>query len=188
VISVACPDLEHPEPGPVQFFLPPMFARLFLLFITVPLIELFLFLVIGQRIGILPTFGVILLTGVLGATLARSQGLKVLAKYQQSIAQGKLPHEAVIDGLLILIAGALLLTPGFLTDTMGFLLLTPAVRQVVRGRLEASLRDRFRVVGASQATGFASAGTARPRQASVGRDGFINVEAEIVDSRADRED
>lgn len=170
-----------------------MFARLFLLFITVPLIELFLFLVIGQKIGILPTFAIILLTGVLGAALARSQGLKVLAKYQQSIAQGKLPHEAVIDGLLILIAGALLLTPGFLTDTIGFLLLAPAVRQVVRSRLETSLRDRFRVVGVTQAAGFSSAagsspGSARPRQATVGRDGVINVEAEVVESRVDRAD
>jgi UPF0716 protein FxsA len=171
-----------------------MFARLFLLFITVPLIELFLFLVIGQKIGILPTFAIILLTGVLGATLARSQGLKVLAKYQQSIAQGKLPHEAVIDGLLILIAGALLLTPGFLTDTMGFLLLAPPVRQIVRARLEASLRDRFRVVGFPQAAGFSSAaagpspGSARPRQATVGRDGVINVEAVVVESHADRAD
>jgi UPF0716 protein FxsA len=170
-----------------------MFARLFLLFITVPLIELFLFLVIGQKIGILPTFAIILLTGVLGAGLARSQGLKVLAKYQQSIAQGKLPHEAVIDGLLILIAGALLLTPGFLTDTMGFLLLAPPVRQIVRGRLEASLRERFRVVGVPQASGFSSAagsspGSASPRQATVGRDGVINVEAVVVESRADRAD
>jgi UPF0716 protein FxsA len=170
-----------------------MFARLFLLFITVPLIELFLFLVIGQKIGILPTFAIILLTGVLGATLARSQGLKVLAKYQQSIAQGKLPHEAVIDGLLILIAGALLLTPGFLTDAIGFLLLAPATRQIVRSRLEASLRDRFRVVGVTQAAGFSSAagsspGSARPRQATVGRDGVINVEAVVVESHADRAD
>ena len=170
-----------------------MFARLFLLFITVPLIELFLFLVIGQKIGILPTFAIILLTGVLGATLARSQGVKVLAKYQQSIAQGKLPHEAVIDGLLILIAGALLLTPGFLTDTMGFLLLAPPVRQIVRARLEASLRERFRVVGVPHATGFSSAagsfpGSARPREATVGRDGVINVEAVVVESRADRAD
>jgi UPF0716 protein FxsA len=170
-----------------------MFARLFLLFITVPLIELFLFLVIGQKIGILPTFAIILLTGVLGAGLARSQGLKVLAKYQQSIAQGKLPHEAVIDGLLILIAGALLLTPGFLTDTMGFLLLAPPVRQMVRARLEASLRERFRVVGVPQAAGFSSAagpfpGSARPREATVGRDGVINVEAVVVESRADRAD
>jgi UPF0716 protein FxsA len=154
---------------------------------------LFLFLVIGQKIGILPTFAIILLTGVLGAGLARSQGLKVLAKYQQSIAQGKLPHEAVIDGLLILIAGALLLTPGFLTDTMGFLLLAPPVRQMVRARLEASLRERFRVVGVPQASGFSSAagsspGSARPRQATVGRDGVINVEAVVVESRADRAD
>ena len=171
-----------------------MFARLFLLFITVPLIELFLFLVIGQKIGILPTFGIILLTGVLGAALARSQGLKVLAKYQQSIAQGRLPHEAVIDGLLILIAGALLLTPGFLTDTIGFLLLAPATRQIVRARLEASLRDRFRVVGVAHAAGFSSAGTgsstgaAHPRQSVVGRDGVINVEAVVVESHADRAD
>ena len=170
-----------------------MFARLFLLFITVPLIELFLFLVIGQKIGILPTFAIILLTGVLGAGLARSQGLKVLAKYQQSIAQGKLPHEAVIDGLLILIAGALLLTPGFLTDTMGFLLLAAPVRQIVRARLEASLRERFRVVGVPQAAGFSTAtgsspGSARPREATVGRDGVINIEAVVVESRADRAD
>ncbi len=81
-----------------------MFARIFLLFIIVPLIELFLFLVIGRYIGILPTFGIILLTGILGAALARTQGMRALAKYQQAIAEGRLPHEAVIDGLLILVA------------------------------------------------------------------------------------
>ena len=76
-----------------------MFARLFLLFLIVPLIELFLFLVIGREIGILPTFAIIFLTGILGAALARSQGLRAISKYQQSIAEGRLPHEAVIDGL-----------------------------------------------------------------------------------------
>jgi UPF0716 family protein affecting phage T7 exclusion len=76
---------------------------------------------------------------------------------------------------------------------MGFLLLAPPVRQMVRARLEASLRERFRVVGVPQASGFSSAagsspGSARPRQATVGRDGVINVEAVVVESRADRAD
>jgi len=153
-----------------------MFARLFLLFLVVPLVELFLFLVIGQRIGILPTFAIILLTGLLGAALARSQGMKAIAKYQQALAEGRLPHEAVIDGLLILVAGALLLTPGFLTDTIGFLLLAPPVRTLVRARLEDSLRRRFRVVNV--AASFRSATT---RGASANAN-VINVEAEILES------
>lgn len=153
-----------------------MFARLFLLFLIVPLVELFLFLAIGQRIGLLPTFAIILLTGVLGAALARSQGMKALAKYQQAIAEGRLPHEAVIDGLLILVAGALLLTPGFLTDTIGFLLLAPPVRTLVRVRLEDSLRRRFRVVNVAEAASFRSA-TNRAATSNV-----INVEAEVLES------
>jgi hypothetical protein len=136
-----------------------MFARIFLLFIIVPLIELFLFLVIGRYIGILPTFGIILLTGILGAALARTQGMRALAKYQQAIAEGRLPHEAVIDGLLILVAGALLLTPGF----------------------EDSLRRRFRVVNMAEAASFRST-TTGGANANV-----INVEAEVVESTAYRE-
>lgn len=155
-----------------------MFARLFLLFLVVPLVELFLFLVIGQRIGILPTFAIILLTGLLGAALARSQGMKAIAKYQQALAEGRLPHEAVIDGLLILVAGALLLTPGFLTDTIGFLLLAPPVRTLVRARLEDSLRRRFRVVNVAEAASFRSA-TTRGANANAN---VINVEAEILES------
>jgi UPF0716 protein FxsA len=158
-----------------------MFARIFLLFIIVPLIELFLFLVIGRQIGILPTFAIILLTGVLGASLARSQGIRALAKYQQAIAEGRLPHEAVIDGLLILIAGALLLTPGFLTDTIGFLLLAPPVRTLVRARLEDSLRRRFRVVNVAEAASYRS-GPDRGTASNV-----INVEAEVVESTAYRD-
>lgn len=153
-----------------------MFARIFLLFIIVPLIELFLFLVIGRYIGILPTFGIILLTGILGAALARSQGMRALAKYQQAIAEGRLPHEAVIDGLLILVAGALLLTPGFLTDTIGFLLLAPPVRTLVRARLEDSLRRRFRVVNVTEAASFRSAATGGANA------NVINVEAEVIES------
>ncbi len=124
-----------------------MFARLFLLFITVPVIELFIFLVIGQRIGIPMTLGIIVFTAFLGAYLAKSQGLKVFARYRESLSQGRLPHEAIIDGLLILIAGALLLTPGFLTDSIGFALLAPSVRNIVRGLIEKSLKARLTVAG-----------------------------------------
>jgi UPF0716 protein FxsA len=113
-----------------------MLPRLFLLFVTVPVIELFLFLVLGQRIGLGATFAIVLLTGFLGAYLAKSQGLKAIARYQESLAQGRLPHEAIIDSLLILVAGVLLLTPGFLTDAVGFALLTPSIRNVIRARLE----------------------------------------------------
>lgn len=161
-----------------------MFARLFLLFVTVPVIELFLFLVIGREIGIFPTFAIILLTGVLGAALARSQGLRTLSKYREAMAQGRLPHEAVLDGLMILVAGALLLTPGFLTDTIGFLLLAPGVRKVVRSRLEHSLRERVRFVDIAAATGFSASGANTGTRSGRGADGVITVEAEVVESHA----
>ena len=155
-----------------------MFARLFILFITVPLIELFLFLVIGQRIGIVATFAIILLTGFLGAALAKSQGMRAYARYREAIVQGNIPHDAVLDGFLILVAGALLLTPGFLTDTIGFLLLVPRIRIFARERIENSLRDRLRFVGASQTP-------ARPKNSN-GPVGVITVEAEVVESIPDR--
>jgi len=154
-----------------------MFARLLLLFILIPVLELFIFLVIGQRIGIPTTLVIILGTAVLGAYLTKSQGLKALSRYQESIAQGRLPHEAIIDSLLILIAGAMLLTPGFLTDSLGFALLVPSVRQVIRQVLEASLRNRFSVVGKSM-------GASVPRANESPR--VITVEAEIVDVSTER--
>lgn len=148
-----------------------MFAKLFILFITVPLIELFLFLLVGQRIGIGATFGLVLLTGLLGATLARSQGLRALTRYREALAQGRLPHDAVIDGLLILVAGALLLTPGFLTDTIGFLLLVPQGRTLVRERIESSLKRKL-TPGASRTTASRNA----PQD-------VITVDAEVIDER-----
>lgn len=154
-----------------------MLARLFLLFVTVPALELLLFLIVGQRIGIGATFAIILLTGFLGAYLAKSQGLKALARYQASLAQGVLPHEAIIDSLLILIAGILLLTPGFLTDAMGFSLLVPSLREKIRTRLEKSIRQKITVAG--QAMGVEPGrGKSQPR--------VITVEAEIVETSTER--
>ena len=96
-----------------------MFIRLLILFITVPLLELSIFLTLGTRIGIPATVAIVILTGFLGAWLTKNQGLKTLARYQNSIQSGKIPHQEILDGILILIAGAVLLTPGFLTDVIG---------------------------------------------------------------------
>jgi len=126
-----------------------MFGRLLILFITVPVIELFLFMYLGSRIGIPTTFAIIVATGFLGAYLTKSQGLKALRKYQEAVGQGKLPHEAVLDGLMILVAGAVLLTPGFLTDAIGFSLLIPATRSWVRSIAQQFLKGKITVVGAS---------------------------------------
>jgi len=119
-----------------------MFLRLLLLFTLVPLIELFLLVKLGTVIGIGATVLIVITTGVLGAWLARWQGLGVLRRLTEDLNQGRLPAEALIDGLLILIAGAVLLTPGLITDALGFLLLVPQGRAVVRKMIAARLEQR----------------------------------------------
>lgn len=156
-----------------------MLARLLLLFIGIPVLELFLFLLIGSKIGITATLAIIIVTGFLGAYLTKSQGLKALKNYQDSLAAGKLPHEAVLDGLMILIAGAVLLTPGFLTDAIGFSLLVPAVRKNVRAILSAYLKGKIHIVG--QDMGAASTGTPGKKRSS---QDVITVEAEVVEDSA----
>ena len=100
-----------------------MFGKLLILFIAVPISELYLFMTIGKQIGLLQTLLIIALTAVLGAWLTKMQGARALARFQKATAEGRLPHEEVLDGVMILIAGVVLLTPGFLTDAVGFALL-----------------------------------------------------------------
>lgn len=116
------------------------FFRLLLLFTAVPLLELALLLWIGRHLGVAATILLVLGTGVLGAWLARSEGLRALYRVREEMAGGRLPAEALLDGLLILVAGAVLLTPGLLTDLAGFALLLPAGRRVVRRALAERLR------------------------------------------------
>ena len=122
-----------------------MFARLLLLFILVPIIELSLFMLLGKHLGLPATLGIILVTAVIGAALTKSQGGRALANFQNALAMGKMPHKEMVDGLLILIAGAVLLTPGFLTDAVGFSLLLPPVRAVIRGILTEKLAKKVHV-------------------------------------------
>jgi len=121
-----------------------MLFRLFLLFIGVPLIELALLIQLGQWVGLLPTVGLVVLTGVVGAALARSQGFRVWIAIQRELQQGRMPVGELMNGLLVLVGGIVLLTPGLITDVLGLLLLLPgtraAFRAYLRRRMERMLR------------------------------------------------
>lgn len=105
--------------------------RLFLLFLTVPLIEIALFVQIGGAIGLLATLAIVVVTAILGTILVRSQGMAVLSQLQSSMADLKDPTEPLAHGAMILFSGALLLTPGFFTDAVGFALMVPGIRRGV---------------------------------------------------------
>lgn len=150
-----------------------MLARLLLIFIGVPLVELFLFLHAGRLMGIAPTVALVILTGVLGAWLTKQQGLRTLRRYHQALAEGRLPHEEVIEGIMILAAGAVLLTPGFLTDVAGFLVLIPRVRAAARRKLAAHLEGKI-LAASSPAPG----GPGAPG-------GVIEIEAEVIEETRD---
>jgi len=117
-----------------------MLGKLILLFTVGPLVELFLLIQIGTRIGALPTILIVLLTGVVGAFLAKLQGLHVWMEIQREMAQGRFPGDQLIDALLVLAAGLTLVTPGIITDILGFLILIPVTRLPVRNLLKAKLR------------------------------------------------
>ena len=104
---------------------------LFLLFLTVPLIEIALFIQIGGLIGLWPTLAIVVLTAVAGTFLVRSQGFRVLGEVRSSFETLNDPTEPLAHGAMILFSGALLLTPGFFTDAVGFSLLIPGVRTAV---------------------------------------------------------
>jgi len=103
----------------------------FLLFVGVPLLELFLLIQVGSEIGALPTIGLSILTAILGSLLVRLQGFSVLSRVRSMLDRGEPPALEVLDGALVLIAGVMLLLPGFLTDALGFLLLVPPLRRLL---------------------------------------------------------
>jgi UPF0716 protein FxsA len=118
-------------------------GKLLLLFIVVPAVELALLIEVGARIGTPATLGLIVVTGIVGASLARREGLRVFSRVQADLDSGTVPGDAVVDALMILVAGALLVTPGVLTDAFGFLCLVPGfrsfVKRILRKRFEAAV-------------------------------------------------
>ena len=119
-----------------------MIGVLFLLFLVVPFAELFVLLQVGRAIGALNTIAVLLVVSAVGAWLVKREGLAVLHRARQRVNAGAVPGRELVDGVLILFAGALLLTPGFLTDIVGVLLLLPPVRGAVRVGASRALHRR----------------------------------------------
>ena len=108
-----------------------MFFRLFLLFTLIPALELWLLMRVGSIIGFFPTIFVIIFTGIVGAWLAKIQGISVISKLNTSVAQGKVPGREMVNAVLIFVGGAMLLTPGFVTDIFGFMLILPGSRDLI---------------------------------------------------------
>ena len=105
-----------------------MFFKLFLAFTLVPFIEIYLLIKIGAQVGAFNTILIVILTGLLGASLARLEGIKTMTKVRESMNRGELPAEEMLDAMLIFVAGVVLLTPGFITDLTGLALLVPQAR------------------------------------------------------------
>lgn len=101
------------------------------LLLAIPLAEIAVFVVVGQQIGLFPTLALVLITAVAGSILLRIQGFNLLSRMQRELAQHRLPGRELVHGVMILVAGLLLLTPGFVTDTLGLLLFIPAIRDLV---------------------------------------------------------
>jgi UPF0716 protein FxsA len=114
-----------------------------LLIIVIPAIDIGVLLVSGKTIGVLPTIAFIIFTGVVGAYLAKREGLQTIKRAQEQLAYGQVPGESVLDGICILIGGTLLLTPGFITDFFGFLMLFPPTRKPFKFLMINALRKRI---------------------------------------------
>lgn len=112
-----------------------MFPILLLLFIAVPIIEIGLFIQVGGFLGLWPTIGLVLITAFAGASLVRSQGIQTLMSVQNRLQQGEMPAQQIVEGVMLAVAGVLLLTPGFMTDAMGMLVLLPAPRAIIAKKL-----------------------------------------------------
>ncbi len=108
-----------------------MLSRLILLFTLTPLVELAILLYLGSLIGVLYTIVIVVVTGIVGAFLAKRQGLAVVSRIRSSTERGMLPGEDLLHGALILAGGLLLLTPGLLTDVVGFVFLIPRTRKAM---------------------------------------------------------
>ncbi len=122
---------------------------LLLVFIGVPIAEIAVFIEAGERFGLWSTIGLVVLTAVLGTALLRHQGLKTLARVQNSLNRGEVPVGELFAGICLLAAGLLLLTPGFLTDSVGFALFVPGMRNILAGGILKALsqRDAFQMYG-----------------------------------------
>lgn len=119
-------------------------GKLVLAFVVVPLVDLYVLLLVAGRIGGLETFALVILTGIVGGALAKSQGAQTVRRLQYRASRGESPSSELADGALILVGAALLVTPGLITDAVGFALLLPFVRPHVRSVLSSYFAKKVR--------------------------------------------
>ncbi|HEX4344252.1 MAG TPA: FxsA family protein [Solirubrobacteraceae bacterium] len=160
---------------------------LLLLFVVVPIAELYVIIQIGEAIGVLPTIALLIADSVLGAALMRSQGRAAWTRFNAALAEGRAPGREVMDGVLVIFGGAFLLTPGFLSDILGVILLLPPTRAIVRRVLLKRFAGRLvaRAAGGAQARMFSSFGVppGRPRRRGPGSDDVVDGSATEIDPR-----
>ncbi|MDX1580321.1 MAG: FxsA family protein [Alphaproteobacteria bacterium] len=150
---------------------------LLLVLLAIPAVEILLFVEVGGAIGALPTIGLTVLTAGAGLLIVRAQGIELVSRAQQSMERGEAPLKEVMDGLVLLIAGACLLMPGFFTDAVGGLLLIPLVREAIGVVLLA----RVLVARTRTAGGPHPGGAQYSRQTRRGPNGEIIIEGEFED-------
>lgn len=153
-----------------------MLGKLFLLFTVVPVVELYLLIQLGGVLGAGATVGIVLATGMLGATLARREGSRVFRDWQASLERGEMPKEGLVSSLLVLVGGIFLITPGVLTDLFGIAMLIPPSRRAVAGVLRGYVEKRFELQPMSPA-GFVTAAASRAWDEAAPDGEVIDVEA-----------
>jgi len=119
---------------------------LVLAFVVMPLVELYVIVQVGQTIGVLETLGVLLLIAVVGSWLVKREGMRTWTAFLAAMREHRVPAKEVADGALVVLGGALLLTPGFVSDALGLLLVLPPTRAAVRGLVVGRLMRRIGVV------------------------------------------
>lgn len=147
-----------------------------MLFLVMPILELFVLVRVAQEVGVVPSLALLVVVSVVGAWLVKREGLGLLVQVQRELASGRLPKTQLVDGFLVLLAGALLLTPGFVTDTFGLLMLFPPTRAAVRALLLRRFRTHLDVYRTGSSGFFATDGLG----GRVASWGFV-ADADVVD-------
>lgn len=120
-----------------------MLFKLILLFTITPIVELLLLLELSKITSIITTISIVLLTGIVGAYLAKSQGRLIITRIRLELNEGRMPGDQLLNGLCVLVGGALLLTPGIITDVLGFTLVIPGTREIFKGLVKKILSKKL---------------------------------------------
>lgn len=153
-----------------------------LAFVGIPLIELFLLTWISRHVGLSATVTLVIVTGICGGALARREGLRVIRSWQSAMAELRTPDEGVIDGLLVLVGGAFLITPGILTDALGVVLLVPPTRRRVGSFVRSRVTGHFQLIQPRVRT--SHAGAVGGVEGVEGVEGVVETQGQAVDDSA----